>query len=219
MTPQPDMSSSQREMREGVAREVFLALVAGTLECQRSDVELDWVAGRFPIDRREAFTVADALLTPAGPIASALAALERERDEALAALTKINAIRNSIIGLQTMNWSEHIYPLVAALNAAGIEGMDYPEARENFGTMLERTNAAEAELATLRASAERIEADHAGEIARLRATLSDVEGKCELARSVYATENTATPSRAAQAFAIVRDVTRAALTPKETPDA
>lgn len=80
--------------------------------------------------------------------------------EALAeALTKINDIRNSIIGLQTMNWSEHIYPLVAALNAAGFEGMSYPEARENYGTMLERTNAAEAALATATAEAASLRAE------------------------------------------------------------
>lgn len=88
------------------------------------------------------------------------------------ALTKINAIRNSIIGLQTMNWSEHIYPLVAALEAAGFEGMDYPEARENFGTMLERTSAAEDALTTLRA-------DHAAEVARKDAEIADLRGAME----------------------------------------
>ncbi|WP_146617333.1 hypothetical protein [Agrobacterium sp. MS2] len=67
------------------------------------------------------------------------------------ALAKINDIRNSIIGCQKMNWSEHIYPLVAALNEAGIEGQDYPEAREYVGTMLERTLAAENEVITLQA--------------------------------------------------------------------
>jgi len=61
--------------------------------------------------------------------------------EALAA--KVNDIRNSIIGCQKINWSEHIYPLVAALEEAGIEGAGYPEAREYVGTMLERTLAAE----------------------------------------------------------------------------
>lgn len=70
----------------------------------------------------------------------------RTRDDLREALEEINHIRNSIIGLQTMNWSEHVYPLVAALDAAGFEGMEYPEARENFGTMLERTNAAEKAL-------------------------------------------------------------------------
>ncbi|MBR8315039.1 Lar family restriction alleviation protein [Burkholderia dolosa] len=58
-------------------------------------------------------------------------------------LTSINGIRNSIIGLHTLNWSEHVYPLVAALDAAGFEGMEYPEARAFYGTMLDRCNAAE----------------------------------------------------------------------------
>lgn len=71
--------------------------------------------------------------------------LRAQRDDARAALAKVNEIRNSIIGAQTINWSEHIYPLVAVLDAAGIEGMPYPEARKNVGMMLERTNAAEAE--------------------------------------------------------------------------
>jgi hypothetical protein len=66
-----------------------------------------------------------------------------EAERYLAALDKINTIRNSIIGLQTIDWSEHIYPLVAALGEAGFEGLDYDEARANFGTMLERTVAAE----------------------------------------------------------------------------
>lgn len=64
-------------------------------------------------------------------------------------LGKINEIRNSIVGFQSINWSEHIYPLVAALNEAGLEGMDYPHAKGHFGTMLERTNNAEAEIKRL----------------------------------------------------------------------
>ena len=56
------------------------------------------------------------------------------------ALDKINIIRNSIVGFQTINWSEHIYPLVAALNEAGFEGMPYPEAKEYFGTLMEQRN-------------------------------------------------------------------------------
>jgi hypothetical protein len=69
-----------------------------------------------------------------------------------AALNAINDIRNSIIGLQTINWSEHIYPLVEVLDNAGIEGMGYPKAREHFGTSIKRTIAAEAEVARLRAA-------------------------------------------------------------------
>lgn len=67
------------------------------------------------------------------------------------ALGDINDIRNSIIGCQKINWSEHIYPLVAALNEAGIEGQSYPEARENVGTLIERAVAAEARVAELEA--------------------------------------------------------------------
>lgn len=58
------------------------------------------------------------------------------------ALEGINKIRNSIVGLQSINWSEHIYPLVSLLNRAGLKGLDYPEAKENFGTCLEQRNEA-----------------------------------------------------------------------------
>jgi hypothetical protein len=51
------------------------------------------------------------------------AELEERVKKAQSALAKINEIRNSIIGLQTINWSEHVYPLVAALNEAGVDGM------------------------------------------------------------------------------------------------
>ena len=74
----------------------------------------------------------------------------REETERLrAALEKINTIRNSIVGLQTLNWNEHVYPLVAALTEAGIEGMGYPKARPHFGSMLDRTNAAEDRITDL----------------------------------------------------------------------
>lgn len=66
------------------------------------------------------------------------------------ALEKINAIRNNIVGSQSLNWSEHAYPLVAALDVAGIEGQPYPEAREYVGTLLERVNRAENALSIWR---------------------------------------------------------------------
>lgn len=53
------------------------------------------------------------------------------------ALEAIDKIRNSIVGLQTINWSEHIYPLVAILNRAGYKGLSYPENRSNHGTLLD----------------------------------------------------------------------------------
>ncbi len=45
------------------------------------------------------------------------------------ALRRVNAIRNSIVGFQTVNWSAHIYPLVAALNEAGYPSLGADEAK------------------------------------------------------------------------------------------
>lgn len=47
-------------------------------------------------------------------------------------MVKINVIRNSIVGTQTLNWTEHIYPFVTALDDAGIEGLPYPFAKPSF---------------------------------------------------------------------------------------
>lgn len=49
------------------------------------------------------------------------------------ALSKIDAIRNDIIGRQKIGWSSHVYPLVAALGEAGYPGMDYEAARAALG--------------------------------------------------------------------------------------
>lgn len=76
--------------------------------------------------------------------------------ETRAALTKIDAIRNSIIGCQKVNWSEHVYPLVVALQGAGYEGADYETNRKNVGTLIERTNAAEVEVARLKAEVNKL---------------------------------------------------------------
>ncbi len=65
------------------------------------------------------------------------------------ALEGINAIRNSIVGAQAINWSEHIYPLVSLLNRAGYEGLPYPEAKAYIGQLIDNFEAA---LALLRAA-------------------------------------------------------------------
>lgn len=78
-------------------------------------------------------------------VAAAREALERVEK----GLTEINEIRNSIIGHQNMNWSEHIYPLVAALNGMGVFGLDFPEARERVARLHERVETAEARLIRL----------------------------------------------------------------------
>ena len=78
------------------------------------------------------------------------------------ALQKINAIRNDIVGMQSVGFSRHIYPLVAALNEAGIEGAGYTEARAALVKEMadekaerERVTGLEAALSTLLDAAER----------------------------------------------------------------
>jgi len=83
-----------------------------------------------------------------------LAAKDAELAKLKLTLHKINDIRNSIIGFQALNWSEHAYPLVAALNAAGIQGMDFPEARIKFKLICDELAETHAELAQCRQDAE-----------------------------------------------------------------
>lgn len=47
-----------------------------------------------------------------------------EQGEAVRALEQISAIRESIVAHQNINWSAHIYPLVAVLGQAGIDTPD-----------------------------------------------------------------------------------------------
>ena len=79
-----------------------------------------------------------------------------ERDRYHVALTKISAIRDSIVGMQGFNFSEHAYPLVAALDEAGFKGAGYEIARANLGTLIEQRNRAEAERDQARAELEHL---------------------------------------------------------------
>lgn len=74
--------------------------------------------------------------------------LELEAREATfrTALEKIDAIRNSIIGYQRMGFSEHVYPLVAALDEAGFEGGEYEKCRDDVGTALQQRDSSETKL-------------------------------------------------------------------------
>ena len=88
-----------------------------------------------------------------------LAAMTARAEAADVALTKINEIRKSIVGMQGFNFSEHAYPLVAALDAAGYDGGTYEINRDNLGTLIERATKAEASL--IEEMAKRVEAEHA----------------------------------------------------------
>jgi len=70
------------------------------------------------------------------------------------ALLKINDIRNSIVGLQRLDWSEHVYPLVASLDEAGVQGAGWPAAREVHRPVLVQLNEATVELARLKTELE-----------------------------------------------------------------
>jgi hypothetical protein len=70
-----------------------------------------------------------------------------DADKYRAALEKIDALRNDIIGRQTIGWSAHVYPLVAILHEAGFEGLDYEKARERAMTHIDRIKELEAQLA------------------------------------------------------------------------
>lgn len=82
----------------------------------------------------------------------ARAEVERQRD----VLSKISAIRDLIIGFYRVNCSEHVYPLVAALDAAGFSGRGYDASRNHAGTLIEMANKADAERDAALAEVERL---------------------------------------------------------------
>jgi hypothetical protein len=87
-------------------------------------------------------------------IVAALSTIDAQRDEIerlKATLQKISDIRDSIVGMQGFNFSEHAYPLVAALTEAGFEGKGYEISRKNLGTLIEQIEAADARNAALEA--------------------------------------------------------------------
>ena len=103
--------------------------------CLDVEAERDALLERVEAAEREAEDVRRVLADLNDDVVLAL--LERvERAER--ALTKISAIRDSIIGMQGFNFSEHAYPLVAALGEAGYQGAGYEISRANLGTLIEQ---------------------------------------------------------------------------------
>ena len=76
--------------------------------------------------------------------------IEERAEKVERSLAKINDIRDSIVGSGTVNWSEHVYPLVAVLDEAGFEGKSHEEVSKDFGTVLERLTKLEARYERLK---------------------------------------------------------------------
>ena len=108
-----------------------------------------------------------------------LAASEKEVERLKAALTKIDEIRNSIVGYQSINWSAHIYPLVEALEEAGYEGLGHEKASELARTQLQRIAALEQRVSELTAEVQARNSTvdaQAVQLGKLRADLAECEG-------------------------------------------
>lgn len=110
-------------------------------------LQANGVCAIIPFGRADADADAIVALRNAAP---AIADLCREVEALRDAMRTISGIRDSIIGAQAVNWSEHVYPLVAALDGAGFAGASYETARANVGTLLQRIATLEAELAQAR---------------------------------------------------------------------
>lgn len=107
------------------------------------------------IDERPLVPSPDETPAPGGlPEGLDVESLLAERDRFRAALVKIDAIRNSIVGYQNVSISAHMYPLVAALGEAGFVGEDYEFASANAQTQLDRIAALEQWNAALEADRE-----------------------------------------------------------------
>lgn len=119
-----------------------------------------------------------------GRLIATINVLRARAERAESALSKINEIRNSIIGLQTVSWSEHIYPLVASLDQAGMAGMSHAEAKPKYATLLERAEQAERDRDVL-AVAVRASRDMLRAYGGLKIALFDHEGnQLELGKTI-----------------------------------
>lgn len=97
------------------------------------------------------------------------AALEAQK-RAEATLSKVNEIRNSIVGTQSCNWSAHVYPLVAVQNEFGLVGETYDVARCATETLFDRAEKAEQDAAGFKSAFQQEANVTSGLLARLNDT-------------------------------------------------
>lgn len=90
--------------------------------------------------------------------ADAAIALIQAQEKALQA---INEVRNSIVGMQKVGWSLHVYPLVAALEEAGLKGEGYKIAHEKAISINKIVAELEATIAERDAEIKYLKSQHA----------------------------------------------------------
>ncbi len=127
----------------------------------------DWMNAESEVAGTDGGKLLD-YVTSASVVIQALESARRERDTLDVALTKVSAIRDSIVGMQGFHFSEHAYPLVAVLDGAGYKGAGYEISRANLGTLIEQRDKATAERDAARAEAEQLRAERDALAAELR---------------------------------------------------
>lgn len=98
---------------DGIKKQAPAALLDGNKECVyfQSDVMFHYWIGR---------NCTPLYLAAGAQPTEELAALRADSERFKQALEKINVIRDNIIATQSIGWSRHIYPLVAALDEVGV---------------------------------------------------------------------------------------------------
>jgi|GEM_PF-5159956 len=145
------------------------------------------------------------------PLRTEVERLTTETASLRAGLQQISDIRDSIVGSSTVNWSEHVYPMVAALNSAGFVGADFDDAHKSIGTLIERYRIAAARACLAEAKASDLEA----EIASLRAERDDAlrepesdrrfSIKVEVQPGQFASERNVSFSACSQQYTLIVD--------------
>jgi hypothetical protein len=86
----------------------------------------------------------------------------------MAALRKINDVRNNIVGRHEFVWTEHFHGLVDALEEVGLKGMTYGDANRKVLSMARQNQALEAHVKSLQARIKELEKPVLQRVAELK---------------------------------------------------
>lgn len=104
---------------------------------------------RLTKERYEALAGETSANEAVSELLDAVERLTRERDEARKALSEIREVMDCVVGTQSVNWSAHVYPIIASLSRAGYDGAGYEEARDMARTLIAERDEARAVARTL----------------------------------------------------------------------